>query len=246
MFNFFKKKEKKLFFTTDMHSHLIPGVDDGASDLNTSINICRELEKLGITRSILTPHVTAITFPNTPLTIEEPFERLRNELEKQQLNFEIIHSAEYRLDEFFEKEALATNDLMLFPNDYILIENSFMQQALNFEQIVYTIKSRGLHPILAHPERYYYYAEHRNHYKDLHNFEVLFQCNLLSFSGYYGKGEKEAAFWLLENGMVDFIGTDTHRMKHTELIREFIGTRDYKKLAAKAEIRNEFAFDIDD
>lgn len=242
-FNLFKRKEKKLFFNTDMHSHLVPGVDDGSANINTSVFLCQELSKLGITTSYLTPHVTAITFPNNRNTIEEPFEALKQALKEQHVPLTIGHSAEYRLDELFEREVLGKDDFMLFPNDYILIENAFTQPTLHFDDLVYELKARGLHPILAHPERYCYYANNPSKYEEIHDSEVLFQCNILSFAGFYGRMEHDTAFYLLENGMVDFIGTDMHRVEHLNALKHFIGTSEYKKLERMAEIRNDFAFE---
>ena len=244
MFNIFRSKDtdKTLFFHTDIHSHIVPGVDDGSPDLNTSVSLAKELNALGIEHIIATPHVTEVTFENTAETLSAPFESLKAALKAENVNVAIEHAAEYRLDGFFERSALAPRQFMLYPNNYILIENSFIQQALNFEQIVFDLKTLGLTPVLAHPERYAYYSTRKKVYQSMHDFEIQFQVNILSFSGYYGHEVKETAFWLLKNGLVDFIGTDLHRATHIELIKKFIGSSDYKKLVKNADVKNDTAF----
>lgn len=244
MFNFFKKNhtEAKLFFSTDIHSHLVPGVDDGSKDFETSLALLKGINELGITRSIITPHVTLNTFENTPEIINPLFNELKAKAKDAQIDVELGLSAEYRVDDFFEREVLQKDKFMLYPNNYILIENSFIQQALNFEQIVFDLKVKGLKPILAHPERYLYYAQKKERYKELHSFEILFQCNLLSFAGYYGKEVKEIAYWLLDNNLINFIGSDMHNFTHLNTIKEFCQSRECHKLAEKLDIMNETVF----
>lgn len=244
MFNIFKKRTEisQLFYSTDLHSHLIPGVDDGSRNIETSLHLIRSLNELGIKTLLITPHVTDETFMNTRETLNGPYNALKSSLSNEDIDIEIMHSAEYRLDDFFLHEVLKKKDFMLLPNNYILIENSFIQQALNFEQIVFDLKSLGFKPILAHPERYIYYINRKEQYRKLKDFEILFQVNLLSFSGYYGKEIKETAWWLLNSDMVDFIGTDMHHLKHLEQIKKFMETKEYRKLADKANILNDTAF----
>lgn len=243
MFNFFhKNKAEELFFHTDIHSHVVPGVDDGSKDLDTSMYLVKSLRGLGINRIITTPHVTGTTFENTPQTLHEPFNQLSQAISAENLDIEISHAAEYRLDEFFEHKVFEKNDFMLLPNDYILIENSFIQQALNFDEMVFELKLKGLYPILAHPERYKYYFQNKSRYEAMHDAEILFQVNLLSFSGHYGADVKNIAFWLLEKGMIDFIGTDLHTVSHVDSIKRFIKTSDYRKLRDKVEVKNDSAF----
>lgn len=243
MFDFLKrnKEQETLFFHTDMHSHVVPGVDDGSKKLETSIYLVKQLHNMGVNKMIATPHVNA-TYKNTPRTLEDPFNQLYDALKAEDLDLELSHSAEYRLDDFFEDEVMGKNEYMLFPDNYILIENSFWQQAMNFDQIVFDLKMQGYKPILAHPERYSFYAQHKEVYNRLHDYEILFQLNILSFSGYYGKEVKETAFWLLKNDLVDFIGTDMHNRDHAEHIRKFIGTSDYKKLKKNAHVKNDIIF----
>lgn len=243
MFDFFHKKTpEKLFYATDMHAHLIPGVDDGAPDTGTSTYCLAGLNELGVTRQLLTPHVTQHTFENTRDTLAAPFAQLKVAIAEAGIPVDVMHSAEYRLDDFFKKNVLGPDDFMLLPNNHVLIENSFVVQILEFEEIVFELKSRGYQPILAHPERYFYYREKREKYKQLQQYEVELQVNILSFAGHYGKHEREIAWWMLENGLVDYIGTDMHRRSHMDELRRFATTRDFRRLIKLQKVKNDTAF----
>lgn len=244
MFDFLKKNNDKptFFYSTDVHSHLIPGVDDGSKNVETSISLLKGMHDLGINHFLVTPHVTDGTFMNSHATLDVPFNNLKEAIANENLDITIMHSAEYRVDEFFENKVMKANDYMLLPNNYILIENSFLQESLSFQQIVFDLKTLDFKPILAHPERYYYYITNKDRYRELHDFEILFQINILSFAGYYGKEVKTTAWWLLENDMVNFIGSDLHNAGALEYIKKFLKTKDYKKLSQKANIMNDTAF----
>lgn len=228
MFNFFKKKPKapaELCFSTDIHCHLVPGVDDGAQKASTSVDLIEQMQQWGIKRIIASPHVTQTTFENSIATITPAVAELRGELERRNNTIEFSHSAEYRIDELFAHR-LAENELMLLPNNYILIENSFMQEPWNIDQLVFDLQVRGLKPILAHPERYAYYYNQKKRYHELHNAGLHFQINLLSLAQAYGKQERKIAEYLIEEDLVDFIGTDIHKQSHIDAINSYLLTKE--------------------
>ena len=227
MFNFFNKKKDpiKLWFTTDIHCHIVPGVDDGSPDIDTSVNLAGELENLGIKRIIVTPHVTQATFENSAESLAGPLAELRKGLADNNIGIDIRNSAEYRIDEFFEQQ-IAEGQLMPYPDNYLLIENSFIQEPWNMEQIIFDLQVKGYKLILAHPERYLYYHAKPSRYSELKQLGIDFQVNLLSLAGYYGKGEKRMAENLVEAGMADFIGTDTHGRRHIRCFEEYLSSRD--------------------
>ncbi|MEG1765120.1 MAG: CpsB/CapC family capsule biosynthesis tyrosine phosphatase [Muribaculaceae bacterium] len=243
MLNFFHKSSKKdtLFYTTDIHSHVVPGIDDGSQNVETSLFLIRKMMEWGITRILATPHVTMSTFENTPPIITAAFEKLKTALADNKIDIEIGHSAEYRVDGFFEN-IVKNNEIFLLPNNHILVENSFLQEPWQLDEMLFDLKLKGYSPILAHPERYKYYMSKPSRYAELHDSDTLFQVNLLSFAGYYGKEVKNMAEWLLENKMIDFIGTDLHNIKHVESITHYLTTKEYRKLAEKADIQNDTAF----
>ena len=226
MFNFLKSKSKeplKVCIETDVHCHIVPGVDDGSPDAATSAALIAEMEKWGIKRIIASPHVTKNTFENDSSTIAPAMAALQAELDRQGSKVIVSHSAEYRIDELLDSR-IAANDLMLLPNDFILIENSWLQEPGNLEQLVFDLQVKGLRPILAHPERYTYYWTNKSRYAHLHDAGLLFQINLLSLAKAYDSGSLKAAEYLIENRMVDFLGTDLHRAAHADAINNYLRT----------------------
>ena len=246
MFNFFRKKpaeRPELFFHTDIHCHLVPGIDDGQRDAEGGADLVSHEKDWGIRRIITTPHVTQDTFENTPETISAAFARLKEAVEKRGVDIELQHSAEYRMDGFFNTQ-LEKNLANPMPNNYLLVENSFIQEAWNLDKMLFELKMRGYKPILAHPERYSYYFSRKERYRQLHEAGTLFQVNLLSLAGYYGKDVRQVADYLIDNDMVDFIGSDMHHLKHCKAIEDYFLTKDYRHHASRLEGRvfNDSAF----
>ena len=236
IFDFFKKKEsgdRTLFYDTEVHCHILPGIDDGSPDVATSVELVKAMRDMGIRRIITTSHVTESTFENTPATIKSAYDTLRTALDAQGIEMEIHTSAEYRMDEYFLKQ-VKENQLLPFPEDYILIENSFFQPYWEIKELIFDLKMKGYTPILAHPERYIYYHKTPGIYKDLFEYGCLYQVNFLSLAGYYHPQVKEMAWQLLNNGMVSFIGSDMHNMSHAQHIKEYMNSREYRKLTDKA------------
>lgn len=240
MFNFFKKKEEpiQLCFNTDIHCHIVPGIDDGSPDVNTSIELIERMQSWGITRIIATPHVTQASFENTPETMSQALNLLKEELRTRGNNIDITHSAEYRIDELFMRH-LGENIIVPMPNDYILVENSFIQEPWNLDQLLFDLKVKGYKPILAHPERYMYYYAKKDRYNTIHNTGTKLQINLLSLAGHYGKDEKRIAMELIEKGLVDFIGTDLHNHRHADAIEAFLSSKEYRKIKARLPLLND-------
>lgn len=246
MFNFFKKKpvDKTLFYKTDVHCHLLPGVDHGSPDIETSLHLLRREQEMGINHIIATSHVTKTTFENTPETLRPAYEKLCAAVKDAGIDIKIDLSAEYRIDDFSMSQF--KNDIfLLFPNRYILLENAFQQEILGMDELMFDMQLKNISPILAHPERYEYYAHRKQRYTALHDAGVLFQINILSFAGYFGEKAKETAHWLLENDYIDFLGSDMHNEKHADIIYDFIGTKEYRKIAErlKDRILNDTEFD---
>lgn len=245
MFNLFSKPKTpaRLCFATDIHCHVVPGVDDGAPDPTTSADLIENMQRWGISRIIASPHVTQNTFENDRSSIEPAMEELKKELAARGNGIQIGHSAEYRIDELFMAR-LESGDIMPLPGRHILIENSFMQEPWNLDQLIFDLQVKGYHPILAHPERYSYYYNRKKRYTDLHNAGLMFQINLLSLAGAYGKAERKIAEYLIGQNLVDFIGTDLHRASHVRAIDSYLVTkeahRDMDTLAGM--VRNDTAF----
>lgn len=232
MFNIFgfKKKETKLFYHTDVHCHLLPGVDHGSPDVKTSLELLGLQSAMGIDHIVATSHVTKSTFENTPETLRPAYDVLCKAVAEKGMDMKIDLSAEYRIDEFSLAQ-FKDNIFLPYPNDFILLENAFQQEILGMDELIYELQLKGLYPILAHPERYEYYGRHKERYTALHDAGVFFQINLLSFTGYFGHRAKDTAQWLLEHDYIDFLGSDMHNRDHAEIIMDFIGCKDYRRIA---------------
>ena len=230
---FFKKKNislNELFPDgfVDIHSHLLPGIDDGAKDLKNSIELIKHLSSFGINNFITTPHVLGDVYPNSSHTIKNKLAEVQEELKKLGLtNINIRVAAEYMLDEQFA-ELLEKNDILTLKDDFILVEMSYFNAPFNLFDILFEIQMKGYKPILAHPERYNFYHNNFESYYKLKKAGCLFQLNLLSLTSQYGSNVQSISTKLLEEDMYDFVGTDTHHMGHLELLEE-IGTKKIKK-----------------
>lgn len=236
MLNFLRRKKDnvQLFYHTDMHNHILPGVDHGSQSVEQSLQMLEAEIKMGIKRVICTPHVTAETFENTPDTILPAFEVLKNAVAEAGLDVELHVSAEYRLDDFWNKQYAAGN-LIPMPGKFLLVENSFMQELLELDELLFDLAIKGYQPILAHPERYGYYSHRHHRYETMHNAGVCFQLNILSLAGYFGSSARDNAVWLVKNGMVDMLGTDMHNLEHAEIIMEYLRSKDWRKMSALLE-----------
>ncbi|WP_245989043.1 tyrosine-protein phosphatase [Pelobium manganitolerans] len=202
-----------------MHSHILPGIDDGAPTVKESILLIKRLQKLGFQKLIATPHIMADYYRNTPDTINRALDLLREELLKQKIDIPVEAAAEYYLDETFENKINAGN-LMTMGKDYILFELSYINYPNNIKDIIQKLNDKGLKPILAHPERYpYLYGSIENFYK-IKEYGCYFQLNTISLTGYYGKATQKIAEDLVENMMIDFIGSDMHHLKHADALEK--------------------------
>lgn len=230
LFNFFSRKNDpiKLPYLTDVHSHIVPGVNDGSPDVEASLFLLDSMAKWGIRQAITTPHV-AEGFPNTAEVLDEAMRKLLQELSKSDIPVKVIRSSENRIDDFFHKQLISGN-IKTFPNNYILVENSFLQEPWQLDKFLFDLKVKGYNPIMAHPERFYYYhSVSPERYDQLHRAGNLFQINILSLAGAYGKAEKKAAEKLIEKGYVDFLGTDLHSPLHVEIIDRYLCSKDARR-----------------
>ena len=205
---------------TDWHCHLLPGVDDGVQTIEESQKILTFYEELGVKEIWLTPHIME-DIPNRTNDLKEKYNELKAIYNG---NVKLHLAAENMLDNLFE-ERLEKNDLLPLgiEGTLLLVETSYFNPPVGLNSILINIKSKGYTPVLAHPERYIYMDE--CDYRQLKNMNVLFQLNLASLVGAYGKGAKRNAEWLLNNGFYDLAGTDTHRLSFLANMT----TRKYKK-----------------
>ena len=228
------KEQVKLFYNTDVHCHILSGVDHGSQSMEQSLEMLRAEAEMGINRVILTSHVTAITFENTRETLTDAFMKLKDAVTDEGMDMELFLSAEYRMDEYFDKE-YAADHLIPMPGNHILLENSFQQELMNLDDLLFDMQVKGYRTILAHPERYTYYSRRRKRYEQLHNAGARFQVNILSFTGYFGEEARDSALWFAHNGMIDYLGSDMHNVKHAHIIMDYINSKEWKKLSPEIE-----------
>lgn len=237
IFDFFIKKNLpvELPVTTDIHCHILPGVDDGSQRVDISVEIVERMSSWGIKRIFASPHVAQEMFENTPDVLDRALTALKQGLAATTVDVAVERHAEYRLDDYAIPQILSDNEVVkTMPSGYILVENSFIQEPWNLQQLVFDIKIKDMKPVLAHPERYYYYWGHnRRQYEALHEAGLLFQVNLLSLAGYYGKHEKATAEWLVNHDLVDFIGSDIHGIHHVDAVEAYLRSSVSRKHFAK-------------
>lgn len=224
MLSIFKKKTTRIFpfsrLETDMHSHLLPGIDDGSPDITTSLELIRGLEDLGYKRLITTPHAMEDLYPNNRETIQAAFMALNDEMVVVQPESKVQFAAEYMLDGNIENLLEKRLPLLTIKDNWVLVEFSFVSPPLYLKETIFNLQVQGYQPILAHPERYGYYHQHPKTYAQIKSLGFLFQSNLLAFSGYYGNSVKQAAEYLVQEGLIDLLGTDLHHHRHLNSLRE--------------------------
>lgn len=223
MFSIFKKKSYPDVdlsgIGTDMHSHLLPGIDDGSPDPSTSRQLVKGLQDLGYKQFITTPHVLNGMYDNTPQTIESAFQTLKSAYGVSPLPLRF--AAEYMMDDYFENILFSGSERILpLKENLVLVEFSFVTMNANYKKILFEMQIKGYQPVLAHPERYLYLARTKEIFEELKHQGCLFQLNLLSLAGYYGKPTQDLAHFLLKKNFIDLLGTDLHHARHLEALRQ--------------------------
>lgn len=203
------------FLGTDMHSHFIPGIDDGAQTVEDSVQLIRQMQTLGYQGIITTPHIKSDHYPNTAVGILHGLEILRNALSDNGIHMPVRAAAEYYIDDHF-MHLLETEPLLAIKGNEVLVELSFLYEPMRFNDILFMIQTKGYRPILAHPERYMFYHDRKQVYRELKDRGCLLQLNLIALAGYYGKAVKGIAEYILKEGLYDYCGTDMHHLQHAE------------------------------
>ncbi len=214
----------------DIHSHLLPGIDDGAKNLDNSIELIKKMYSYGIKNFITTPHVLGDVYPNSTELILSKAALVRKELKNiglDDINFRA--AAEYMMDEQFV-ERLKANDILTLKDNYILVEMSYFSAPYNLFEVLFEIQLKGYKPVLAHPERYNFYHNDFQKYYQLKKAGCVFQLNLLSLTEQYGKGVQKTTQKLLKENLYDFVGTDTHHKNHLRLLKKIGNKKTVKQI----------------
>jgi tyrosine-protein phosphatase YwqE len=242
MFSLFRKSEFKKNITfdysslmVDMHSHVLPGIDDGAKTPEESVELIKRMMELGIKKIIATPHIMADYYKNTAETINASLKILKTELKNQNIDIVVEAAAEHYFDETFETR-INDGKLMIMGDNYVLFEFSFISKPPNAVEVIMKLKELGYKPILAHPERYPYMDA--DQFRSLREWGLCFQLNTISLTGYYGKEAKKLAEHLVDQQLVDFISSDMHHLRHADALKDALRLPYIEKLLFDYQLKN--------
>lgn len=239
IFNLFKSKPtlKELIPEgfVDIHSHILPGIDDGAKDVTQSLELIKEMKKLGFSKIIGTPHTYPGLYENSIESIKGAYKKVK---EKGIKDIDIDFSSEYMLDNTII-EKVRNKKILCLKDNYVLIEMSFIAKPIGLYELIYEIKVNGFLPVLAHPERYLF-LENLKEYDKLKKFGCLFQANLLSFTNHYGKRVNDRLNKLISRNLIDFVGSDIHNTNHILAFEKKVKLKNINKLKNIIEQNNIF------
>lgn len=229
MFHFFKRSQPKdlIPLQVDLHSHLLPQIDDGVKSLEESKAVIEHFMKVGVKRIITTPHIMHDTYRNSPETILPQLDIVRNYLKSQGIPITIEAAAEYYLDEELMNKLQQNERLLTFGNNCLLFETNYLTEPYNLKDFIFNATTRGYRLILAHPERYQYMTMQKA--EDLKDRGVLLQLNMLSLIGFYSKPIQTMAYKLIEKGWVDAVGSDCHNLMQAELLKDVFRNKYFHK-----------------
>ncbi|HIP12302.1 MAG TPA: capsular biosynthesis protein [Arcobacter sp.] len=240
LFSFFKKTQNVSFntpFHVDIHSHLLPQIDDGVQSLKESIEIIKRFKLLGYTKLITTPHIISDFYPNNQEIINKKLLTVQEQLKLENIDIVLEAGAEYYVDMSFLCLIEEQKELVTFMGHYVLFETSCTDKPIILELVISSLLKKGYIPVLAHPERYQYLHHNLELYKMLKAQGVLFQVNAKSLYD-KSKSSYKIAIKLINSGLVDFIGSDAHRMRDMNKLEVFLRSNTCKKMIKLNKIRN--------
>ena len=223
---------------TDVHSHLLPGIDDGSQSLEESLELIRGLKALGYQKFITTPHIMSGGFENTPETILHALEELNSYLQEVGEEVEIQAAAEYYFESHFIN-LIQEEQLLTFSGRHVLFELPNLNEPQDLESAIFSMTSKGYKPVLAHVERYpYLYQQGFDRLEKLRDMGVLLQVNIGTYAGVYKKPIQTFAYNLTEQGMVDMLGSDTHEDRHLGYLKKALNDKRFLHLLSKHSFLN--------
>ncbi|NJM25634.1 MAG: capsular biosynthesis protein [Bacteroidia bacterium] len=230
MFDWFKKeKATPAPLTTDVHSHLLPGLDDGVKTLEESLALISTFRSLGYRKLITTPHVMSDAYRNTSDDILGALHTVRSAVAEKSIHIDLQAAAEYYLEEDFFRRVESGEKVLTFGNNLLLFETNFMTEPLNLKEFIFIAHTKGYKLVLAHPERYVYMHNDLAKMEDLLNRGVQFQLNISSLTGYYSKGAQFTAQKMIDRGWVHLLGSDCHHEQHLQLVKSAQGMKYFQK-----------------
>jgi tyrosine-protein phosphatase YwqE len=244
IFSIFKKKELKLdipvdlsLIGTDIHSHFIPGIDDGAQTMDDSLTLISAMKSFGYKKVITSPHVMGDGYRNTSEIILNGLENVKSTLAANDIAIEMDAVAEYYVDFDFQRK-LDNEKLLTFGKNYLLFEVSYLSAPENLQAVIFKMQTMGYKPVLAHPERYNFWHGEFEKYQDFIDKGVLLQLNINSLTGYYSQATKHIAKKMIDNNMISFVGTDCHHSGHIALLKNVVYEPHLQKLLESGKLLN--------
>ena len=242
MFNIWKKGKDERFdyslLQTDMHSHLVPGIDDGAPDMDVAVQLVKGLSELGYKKLITTPHVMWDMYKNTSEIVLNGYEILRQKLKDENINVQIGVAAEYFLDNYVKNLLANKEPLLTIKDNLVLVEFSMASEPIDLKEILFEMQLQGYQPVIAHPERYSYYERNLEFFSIMKSSGYLFQLNILSLAGLYGKSARTLALHFIKNNYYELAGTDLHNPLHLRALSDPSISVELKRLIDSGTLRN--------
>jgi len=222
----------------DIHSHLLPGIDDGSQDMETSLQLIKGMRDLGFKKLITTPHIMWDMYKNTRSIIEEKLEEVKTRLREEGIDVTLEAAAEYFIDDHLAELLKQREPLLTFGNNLVLVEFSMASETFDLKEILFEMQIQGYQPVIAHPERYIYLEKNKNFYNKLKDAGYFFQLNILSLNGYYGNTAMDLAHYLAKNQFYDLVGTDLHHSRHLETLKKHSVFSSLHRLLETGKIQN--------
>ena len=233
MLSLFKSKPKLAELIpsgyVDIHSHILPGIDDGAQKIKDSEFLLESMIDFGFSKVITTPHTMKNVWDNTTSSIGDAYNLVHSELPELSKQVSLQFASEYFLDENLIQLA-QQEKLLPLKDNFILIEMSYLNAPIQLYDFLFELQLKGYQLVLAHPERYNYFHSNKKEYQKLKKAGCLFQLNLLSTVGYYGKNVAEIADYLLKENLYDFVGSDIHHKNHVAAFQNKVMIKNYQIL----------------
>ena len=226
------------FIGADMHSHLLPGIDDGSPDMTTTLSLIKGMESLGYSKLITTPHILSDMYPNTREGILAKLEEVRQAMREAGMNLDLHAAAEYFLDDHVAGLLQKKEPLLTVHANWVLCEFSLAFPSHSLKEILFELQMQGYQPVIAHPERYIYLQQSKDFYDELKATGCLFQLNVLALAGHYGNAVQELAQYLVRKGYYDLLGTDLHHFRHLAALRDAGLVTQLRKLVDTGKMRN--------
>ena len=241
---FFKKKRPApaavdySVLNADVHSHLLPGIDDGSQDMQMSLQLIEGMKALGYRKLITTPHVMWDMYQNTRDIILEKLDQVRTKLIEENVDIELNAAAEYFIDDHLDDMLRQKEPLLSFGNKLVLVEFSMASPSFELKEVLFEMQMQGYQPVIAHPERYAYLQANKDFYDELKDTGCFFQLNILSLSGYYGETVMDLGRYLAKKQYYDLVGTDLHHLRHLDALRNPSALSHLEKLLEAGKIQN--------